>query len=129
MYVFFLMRRRPPRSTRTHTLFPYTTLFRSPVPLCARARALCRRQRTAGGGVEGLAHQSAGLLRPALPGVRTQPLRRRTRRRAGFRPAAVRRQLARGTPLRVEDPASRTRDRDDRKSVVKGKGGLGKGEQ
>src|SRR3546814_8570024 len=27
--VFFLMRRRPPRSTRTHTLFPYTTLFRS----------------------------------------------------------------------------------------------------
>src|SRR3546814_16927356 len=24
------MRRRPPRSTLTHTLFPYTTLFRSP---------------------------------------------------------------------------------------------------
>src|SRR3546814_4139653 len=24
------MIRRPPRSTRTHTLFPYTTLFRSP---------------------------------------------------------------------------------------------------
>src|SRR3546814_16324249 len=29
--VFFLMIRRPPRSTRTDTLFPYTTLFRSPV--------------------------------------------------------------------------------------------------
>src|SRR3546814_11823440 len=29
--VFFLMIRRPPRSTRTYTLFPYTTLFRSPV--------------------------------------------------------------------------------------------------
>src|SRR3546814_2663492 len=28
-YVFFLMIRRPPRSTRTDTLFPYTTLFRS----------------------------------------------------------------------------------------------------
>src|SRR3546814_20182507 len=27
--VFFLMRRRPPISTRTDTLFPYTTLFRS----------------------------------------------------------------------------------------------------
>src|SRR3546814_10250602 len=27
--IFFLMRRRPPRSTRTYTLFPYTTLFRS----------------------------------------------------------------------------------------------------
>src|SRR3546814_8500700 len=28
--LFFLMIRRPPRSTRTDTLFPYTTLFRSP---------------------------------------------------------------------------------------------------
>src|SRR3546814_5563923 len=28
---FFLMMRRPPRSTRTDTLFPYTTLFRSSV--------------------------------------------------------------------------------------------------
>src|SRR3546814_14751440 len=26
---FFVMGRRPPRSTRTDTLFPYTTLFRS----------------------------------------------------------------------------------------------------
>src|SRR3546814_12959217 len=29
MRFFFLMIRRPPRSTRTDTLFPYTTLFRS----------------------------------------------------------------------------------------------------
>src|SRR3546814_6646508 len=29
-FIFFLMIRRPPRSTRTDTLFPYTTLFRSP---------------------------------------------------------------------------------------------------
>src|SRR3546814_3670803 len=28
-YFFFLMIRRPPRSTRTDTLFPYTTRFRS----------------------------------------------------------------------------------------------------
>src|SRR3546814_12052547 len=27
--IFFLRIRRPPRSTRTDTLFPYTTLFRS----------------------------------------------------------------------------------------------------
>src|SRR3546814_975040 len=33
MLFFFLMIRRPPRSTRTDTLFPYTTLFRS---LCQR---------------------------------------------------------------------------------------------
>src|SRR3546814_14834238 len=28
LLLFFLMIRRPPRSTRTDTLFPYTTLFR-----------------------------------------------------------------------------------------------------
>src|SRR3546814_10782674 len=32
VFLFFLIRtRRPPISTRTDTLFPYTTLFRSPV--------------------------------------------------------------------------------------------------
>src|SRR3546814_13542204 len=31
MYILFLMLRRPPRSTRTDTLFPYATLFRSAV--------------------------------------------------------------------------------------------------
>src|SRR3546814_15265382 len=30
--MFFLMIRRPPRSTRTDTRFPYTTLFRSQRP-------------------------------------------------------------------------------------------------
>src|SRR3546814_12202044 len=30
-YFFFVMIRRPPRSTRTDTLFPYTTLFRSAI--------------------------------------------------------------------------------------------------
>src|SRR3546814_8796161 len=30
LLLFFLMKRRPPRSTRTDTLCPYTTLFRSP---------------------------------------------------------------------------------------------------
>src|SRR3546814_15270656 len=29
LFVFLFMLRRPPRSTRTDTLFPYTTLFRS----------------------------------------------------------------------------------------------------
>src|SRR3546814_91314 len=36
---FFLMIRRPPRSTRTDTLFPYTTLFRS-LPLAERVAAM-----------------------------------------------------------------------------------------
>src|SRR3546814_158958 len=30
--IYFLIIRRPPRSTRTDTLFPYTTLFRSTIP-------------------------------------------------------------------------------------------------
>src|SRR3546814_9792656 len=34
---FFLMIRRPPRSTRTDTLFPYTTLCRSRRPVLFRA--------------------------------------------------------------------------------------------
>src|SRR3546814_4846444 len=33
IYFFFLMILRPPRFTRTYTLFPYTTLFRSLAPL------------------------------------------------------------------------------------------------
>src|SRR3546814_16468965 len=37
----FLMIRRPPRSTRTDTLLPYTTLFRS----CGRARERTARPR------------------------------------------------------------------------------------
>src|SRR3546814_7810904 len=36
--VYFLMIRRPPRSTRTDTLFPYTTLFRSSGVATAWAR-------------------------------------------------------------------------------------------
>src|SRR3546814_366014 len=50
-FFFFLMIRRPPRSTRTDTLFPYTTLFRSSI-LCRlwlrrrRARKQLRPKRT-----------------------------------------------------------------------------------
>src|SRR3546814_3309723 len=36
--VFLLMIRRPPRSTRTDTLFPYTTLFRSAACTACRCR-------------------------------------------------------------------------------------------
>src|SRR3546814_11381715 len=54
-FVFCLMIRRPPRSTRTDTLFPYTTLFRSPAGLPRRR----------------LPHGPAGaLLRHPAPGRR-----------------------------------------------------------
>src|SRR3546814_16078352 len=52
MYFFFLMIRRPPRSTRTDTLFPYTTLFRSLLPARPhrdhRCRSLWRRHHPRG---------------------------------------------------------------------------------
>src|SRR3546814_16219167 len=49
---FFLMIRRPPRSTRTDTLFPATTLVRSPAPPCRAAAPGGRGRR---------------CLRPAIP--------------------------------------------------------------
>src|SRR3546814_15477854 len=98
-FFFFLMIRRPPRSTRTDTLFPYTTLFRSraaagrsvarhdlPEPdLLPRARAdllaiePALRDGDRGGGDDRLAHparQDTGQ-----PGVQA-PHRRARRRRA-----------------------------------------------
>src|SRR3546814_6280541 len=48
IFFFFLMIRRPPRSTRTDTLFPYTTLFRSAARAdeCARPATAARTGRT-----------------------------------------------------------------------------------
>src|SRR3546814_19159262 len=61
---FFLMIRRPPRSTRTDTLFPYTTLFRSglgrPRPWISGAGALL---------------PPFGALRLFLSGVSGTPIR------------------------------------------------------
>src|SRR3546814_4954412 len=57
------MIRRPPRSTRTDTLFPYTTLFRSHVPWSAQRR----RQRRRG------QHDHGGAL--LAQGVQREPIR------------------------------------------------------
>src|SRR3546814_13542880 len=40
IFIFVLMIRRPPRATRTDTLFPYTTLFRSVALYGGRAMAI-----------------------------------------------------------------------------------------
>src|SRR3546814_19966019 len=69
-FLFFLMIRRPPRSTRTDTLFPYTTLFRS-----SNAIVYAKDQRTIGIGagqmscvvsakIAGLKAEEAGLVVP-----------------------------------------------------------------
>src|SRR3546814_20836511 len=44
MCFFFLMIRRPPRSTRTDALFPYTTLFRSLEHRAEQIRADARKR-------------------------------------------------------------------------------------
>src|SRR3546814_3719479 len=54
------MRRRPPRSTRTDTLFPYTTLFRSLHPLRRCAKLVYRQGRYR-------PRQPPGLAQPVLP--------------------------------------------------------------
>src|SRR3546814_5348462 len=59
LFVFFLMIRRPPRSTRTDTLFPYTTLFRS-IP----SDPLCE---TEGGMMIGIADQCINRWPSILP--------------------------------------------------------------
>src|SRR5881392_2069604 len=53
MIFFFLMIRRPPRSTQRTTLFPYTTLFRSPPGGAAAALAESLLERTIPGRTPG----------------------------------------------------------------------------
>src|SRR3546814_10742166 len=65
MYVlcFFLMIRRPPRSTRTDTLFPYTTLIRSaispPSPSTNSGGGACTRSASCW-------HNSQALMSPSV---------------------------------------------------------------
>src|SRR3546814_8635985 len=66
------MIRRPPRSTRTDTLFPYTTLFRSPV---ARARRAARHPHARVAGFD------RGVPRHHRPAERSAGARRRSERR------------------------------------------------
>src|SRR3546814_1318201 len=92
------MIRRPPRSTRTDTLFPYTTLFRSRCPFllrtaahrrgarrgfrgrashwrlcCPPSRAVCPRGRLRAGRAGSLPLRSRAL-RPAPPPFPPQPI-------------------------------------------------------
>src|SRR3546814_11333413 len=100
------MIRRPPRSTRTDTLFPYTTLFRSDEG---------RRRRGVGGPRRHpdrrvrlrLEHAGRGRDPQAPRAERQGPRRHLPRRQHGAHPAQQHRSLERGG--------------GDRKSVVEGK--------
>src|SRR3546814_12341986 len=101
---FFLMIRRPPISTRTDTLFPYTTLVRSrgwPAPAAGRAR-LSRL---------GLPDRLAGLRRADRQGETATGACRRRDGRAPRRATGCGRGAGRRSPARGGSSAS------DRKST------------
>src|SRR3546814_15830793 len=105
---FFLMMRLPPRSTRTDTLFPYTTLFRSQVRILAaepRPRAGTDRQ-----------HDPARQLRPQHRSSAVEPhpgrpdhrpvCRLRGRHRLAGRPRPEAAGIKELRPLRSEEHTS-----------------------
>src|SRR3546814_9778679 len=80
--IFFLMIRRPPRSKRTDTLFPYTTLFRATCISDAGGKGDCNAKHAFDGpGGAGCEHQSARQPkakdpdRPGSGSARQEPLR------------------------------------------------------
>src|SRR3546814_6122135 len=75
------MIRRPPRSTRTDTLFPYTTLFRSTCPHGRGGRA--GRSESCRGPIIGLEHFTSGALEGAPAGFLTRLLADRAARGGG----------------------------------------------
>src|SRR3546814_13838405 len=115
---FLLMIRRPPRSTRTDTLFPYTTLFRSHR---VRAEGSGRRDR-----VSRLRHRGGG---GGGPGARRRRRDRRSccaraGRRARRQPDAVLRRVGRtGRRCRCakESDGSRESERRQGQGAVEGK--------
>src|SRR3546814_5803176 len=75
------MIRRPPRSTRTDTLFPYTTLFRSDRIAWPQWAGLCAvdaGRRFPPGRQPGAERCKLGILRPPAPGGQEADISRRT---------------------------------------------------
>src|SRR3546814_13272235 len=92
------MIRRPPRSTRTDTLFPYTTLFRSE----ARCVASARTQRRIGHEEDSVAHRDGGAK---LPGRQRLDVDREAAKRSTVAPGIVEQRLVRRHPDRSAFPA------------------------
>src|SRR3546814_16074897 len=112
-FFFFLMIRRPPRSTRTDTLFPYTTLFRSrdrAAPRMAERRRVQPRK-------HGARHRSlwtqAAHRHPRRGKRRIGARRRGTGAAVGGAAAALVLILARRSPPRPLHPPAPGRGVDD----------------
>src|SRR3546814_7856824 len=103
------MLRRPPRSTRPDTLFPYTTLFRSLLPASAASALAAGFRQVAGAGIEHLPAVGARLGHVLLDHLDADPhLGRDLPRRAIGEHVALEREAA---------PIRHARDRQDRKST------------
>src|SRR3546814_8485504 len=96
------MIRRPPRSTRTDTLFPYTTLFRSPEPA-----------RSCGGRSDGSAVHSADTGTHEHPSPLAIPLATNLRMRPGLMSWKVRLCPRKRGKVNAECPLRRVRRRSE----------------
>src|SRR3546814_20452734 len=75
---FFLMIRRPPSSTRTDTLFPYTTLFRSNAFVKLAERTVVADQREAASNkIRALTPRENEVLRGLMDGLSNKMMARR----------------------------------------------------
>src|SRR3546814_19250501 len=118
LFFFFLMIRRPPRSTRTDTLFPYTTPFRSTAAgQAAGGDVPSWRPQPAGDAVAAGERFSAGHQ----PGRRHSCLGGTDRSRHG----PILNRVKRSRPIRRNRRFADT-GTIDRKSVVEGKGVSGR---
>src|SRR3546814_13678767 len=124
---FFLLIRRPPRSTRTYTLFPYTTLFRSE----------CRDELGLRGGDLRGRHPYLPRRQPHRPRAgQDGPRGREAARKEGARPVPHRRapladpprplHLQGAHPRMLALPGRRPLPLHARTSVVSGKRGSGR---
>src|SRR3546814_3122766 len=107
-FFFFLMIRRPPRSTRTDTLFPYTTLCRS-VQRRRRALRLRARRLLPGPGPlrdpDQLPARLQALVGHGLPGLRRGGDQRRRLRLPAGREFQGNRRIRRADLARDRQPA------------------------
>src|SRR3546814_12569095 len=113
------MIRRPPRSTRTYTLFPYTTLFRSREVARDEVHGLATRgddEAVAGQGLHPL-HVGLGAAHLGLAGEQRQQLAALLRRLQHFARHAAEGSGHRAPVLEGRRRVAREVEREDRKST------------
>src|SRR3546814_16103568 len=116
LLVFFLMIRRPPRSTRTDTLFPYTTLFRS----CREPADVHRPRHPPEDPLRDLSPLSRELLPQALQAGRHAGALRVQGRREPVQGQEKRPERASGSEKEAPDPPRQTRQVTPRPALQRG---------